>query len=47
MAAACSRACVAALEARGILGEKFDNPFRESAAARSGAAKSIHSEATA
>ena len=47
MAAACSRACVAALEARGILGERFDNPFREPAAARGGAAKSIHSEATA
>jgi len=40
MAAACSRACVAALEARGILGERFDNPFRVTA-------ESTQTEATA
>ncbi len=30
MAAACNRACIAALEARGTLAEKFENPFRQS-----------------
>jgi len=29
MAAACNRACIAALEARGILKEKFATPFRQ------------------
>ena len=29
MAAACNRACIAALEARGILKEKFETPFRQ------------------
>ena len=29
LAAACNRACIAALEARGILKEKFETPFRQ------------------
>jgi ferredoxin len=32
LAAACNRACIDALEARGILDEKFDTPFRQAPA---------------